>query len=254
MRRDMKNTTIVNLLLAVVIILGGCTGNNDPLSPGSLDGKYSLGIKSLVPLAVGNTWTYNVELYDTTGSVRTRYTYTVTIKDTITADTTKIPLIPPSTDRKGIKRESLLWYLVQGESGGTTCWQVDSLENLCIRKSDDTRFYEQTAFNFRASIGDSTAKRFVDADTVTWGSGDIVVSTADSVKSTLVSKGVDTLRTTLGSAQYFQYRQSYNTRNDYTNYYFKPGFGLFLSEKYQRTPGGTMVRIRRDELVMYYFK
>jgi len=254
MRRNMKNKTIINLFLFAVLLLGACTENLDPLSPGSLDGKYSLGIKSLVPLAVGNTWTYNVVLYDTTGAVRTRYTYTLSVKDTVTADTNNIPLIPPSTDRKSIKRESLVWFLLKGESGMTACWQVDSLENLRIRKSDDSRFYEQSAFNFRASIGDTTSKRFIDTDTITWGSGDVIISAADSVKSTLVSKGVDTLRTTLGSGQYFHYRESYSTRNDYTNYYFKPGFGLFLSEKYQRTPGGTMVRIRRDELVSYYFK
>jgi hypothetical protein len=68
----------------------------------------------------------------------------------------------------------------------------------------------------------------------------------------LASKGNDSLRTTLGSAPYFQYTQSYVKRTDYTKYYFKPGFGLFLIEKYQKTPGGRMIRVRRDELVSYY--
>jgi hypothetical protein len=238
MRSEMKNKINVNLFFLTVLILGACTENLDPLSPGSLDGKYS----------------YNVVLYDSTGAVQTRYTYTLSVKDTVTADTSNIPLVPPSIDRKKIKSGALVWYLIQGESGVTSCWQVDSLENLRIRNSDDTRFYEQTAFNFRASIGDTTIGRFITADTSLWASGDTIIAVADSVKSTLISKGVDTLRTTLGSAPYFQYRKLYSVRTDYTNYYFKPGFGLFLIEKYQRTPGGTIVRVRRDELVSYYFK
>jgi hypothetical protein len=99
-----------------------------------------------------------------------------------------------------------------------------------------------------------TSPRYVGKDTIVWVSGDRFYYNADSVKSTLVSKGADTLRTTLGSAPYFQYKESYALRADYTNYYFKPGFGLFLVEKYQRTPGGKTVRVRRDELTSYYFR
>jgi hypothetical protein len=172
----------------------------------------------------------------------------------VTADTGKIPLLPPSKNRKALTRGALVWYLLQGELGATTCWQVDSLENLRIRKSDDTRFFEQSAFDFRASIGVATTPRYIGQDTILWASGDRFVYNADSVKSTLVSKGADTLRTTLGSAPYFQYREAFAVRTDYSEYYFKPGFGLFLTEKYQRTPGGKTVRVRRDELVSYYFK
>jgi hypothetical protein len=248
----MKNTLIFSLFLLALILLGSCAENLDPLSPGSNKGEYSVGIKALVPLAVGNSWTYNVTVYDSSGAQRSQFTYALSVKDTVTADTSKIPL--SSAAKKSLTRGALVWYLLQGELGATTCWQIDSLENLRIRKSDDTRFFEQSAFNFRASIGDVTPPRYIGKDTVVWASGDRFVYNADSVKSTLVSKGADTLRTTLGSAPYFQYLQSYSLRADYTNYYFKPGFGLFLIERYQRTPGGKMVRARRDELVSYFFK
>ena len=248
----MKNKLILSLIVLAAILLASCSENLDPLSPGSTNGEYALGIKALVPLAVGNSWTYTVTVYDTSGAQRNQYTYTLSVKDTITADTSKIPL--SSAGRRSLTRGALVWYRLEGESGATTCWQVDSLENLRIRKSDDTRFFEQSAFNFRASIGDITPVRYVGKDTVVWASGDRFVYNADSVKSTLVSKGADTLRTTLGSAPYFQYRESYALRADYTNYYFKPGFGLFLIERYQRTPGGKVVLVRRDELTSYYFK
>ncbi|MDP2886174.1 MAG: hypothetical protein Q8P51_14260 [Ignavibacteria bacterium] len=248
----MKNTGLLSLILLAVILFGSCAENLDPLSPGSMNGEYALGLKSLVPLAVGNSWTYSVTVYDTTGAQRTQFSYTLTVRDTVTADTSKIPL--SSAGKRSLTRGALVWYLLQGEMGATTCWQVDSLENLRIRKSDDTRFLEQSAFNFRALIGDVTPSRYVGKDTIVWASGDRFIYNADSVKSTLVSKGADTLRTTLGSAPYFQYRQYYAVRTDYTNYYFKPGFGLFLIEKYQRTPGGKTVRVRRDELTAYYFR
>jgi hypothetical protein len=248
----MKNTVIVNLFVLAIILFASCAENLDPLSPGSTNGEYALGIKALVPLAVGNAWTYNVTVYDTSGAQRSQYSYTLSVRDTVRADTGKIPL--SSAARKSLTGGALVWYLLQGESGVTTCWQVDSLENLRIRKSDDTRFFEQSAFNFRASIGDVTPSRYVGNDTVLWASGDRFIYSADSVKSTLVSKGADTLRTTLGSAPYFQYREFYAARTDYSHYYFKPGFGLFLIEKFQRTPGGKTVRVRRDELVSYYFR
>ena len=248
----MKNKLIVGLFLLTALLIGSCAENLDPLSPGSTNGEYALGIKALVPLAVGNSWTYTVTMYDTSGAQRNQYTYTLSVKDTITADTSKIPL--SSAGRKSLTRGALVWFLLQGESGITTCWQVDSLENLRIRKSDDTRFFEQSAFNFRASIGDVTPVRYVGKDTVVWASGDRFFYNADSVKSTLISKGADMLRTTLGSAPYFQYKEFYAVRADYANYYFKPGFGLFLIERFQKTPGGKMVRVRRDELTSYYFK
>ena len=248
----MKNTFIFSLFILTILLLASCAENLDPLSPGSTNGEYALGIKALVPLTVGNTWTYNATVYDTAGAQKSQFTYTVSVKDTVTADTSKIPL--SSAGRKSLTRGALVWYLLQGESGSTTCWQVDSLEVLRIRKSDDSRFFEQSAFNFRALIGDVTPLRYVGKDSVVWASGDRFIYNADSVKSTLASKGADTLRTTLGSAPYFQYKESYALRADYTNYYFKPGFGLFLIERYQRTPGGKMVRIRHDELTGYYFK
>ncbi|MCX6141943.1 MAG: hypothetical protein NTZ35_01860 [Ignavibacteriales bacterium] len=248
----MKHTFIFSLFILSAILLASCTENLDPLSPGSTNGEYSLGIKALVPLAVGNTWTYNVTVYDTAGAQKSQFTCTLSVKDTVTADTSKIPL--SSAARKSLTRGALVWYLLQGESGATSCWQVDSLEVLRIRKSDDMRFFEQSAFDFRASIGDVTPLRYVGKDTVVWASGDRFIYNADSVKSALVSKGADTLRTTLGSAPYFQYKESYALRADYTNYYFKPGFGLFLVERYQRTPGGKMFRARRDELTAYCFK
>jgi hypothetical protein len=248
----MKNTVRLSIILLAILLFSSCAENLDPLSPGSLNGEYALGFKSLVPLAVGNSWTYKVVVYDTTGAQRNTFNYTVSVRDTITADTSKIPL--SSAGRRSLTRAALVWYLLQGESGATTCWQVDSLENLRIRKSDDARFFEQSAFNFRALIGDVTPSRYISKDTVVWASGDRFTYNPDSVRTTLVSKGADTLRTTLGSAPYFQYREYYSVRADYTNYYFKPGFGLFLIEKYQRTPGGKTVRMRRDELTAYYFR
>lgn len=253
-RSNMNTKTMLSLLLLVVILLAACTENLDPLSPGSTDGKYALGIKALVPLAVGNRWTYNVVLYDTSGAERMRYSYNLSVVTIDTADTNRIPLVPPNTNRSSLTLRARLWYLLQGELGATTWWQVDSVENLRVRKSDDTLFYEQTAFNFRASLGDTTAPKYIGGDTLVWASGDTIVTAADSVKSKLVSKGIDTLRTTLGSAPYFQYRRSYVVRTDYTNYYFKPGFGLFLIEHFRPTPGGTMVRVRRDELTSYYLR
>jgi hypothetical protein len=248
----MKYTARYSLFILTIILFASCAQNLDPLSPGSTNGEYALGIKGLVPLAVGNSWTYTATVYDTSGVQRNLFTYTLSVKDTITADTSKISL--SSAGRKSLTRGALVWYLLQGESGATTCWQVDSLENLRIRKSDDSRFFEQSAFNFRASIGDVTPLRYIGKDTVVWASGDRFTYNADSVKSTLVSKGADTLRTTLGSAPYFQYKESYALRTDYAIYYFKPGFGLFLIERFQRTPGGKMVRVRRDEAASYYFK
>jgi len=250
----MKNVVIRNLFFLTALVLSGCAENYDPLSPGSTDGRYALGVKALVPLAVGNTWTYNVVIHDTTGNEKTRYSYTLSVIDTVTADTNLIPLVPPSTNRKALTREALLWYLLQGESGVTSCWQVDSVENLRMRQSDDRRFYEQYAFDFRASLGDATPLRYIGKDTVVWASGEGFIFEADSVQSTLVSKGNDTLRTTLGSAPYFLYRQSFVVRTDQTNYYFKPGFGLVLIEIYQRKANGSMVRVRRDELASYYFR
>lgn len=248
----MKNNLVLAPFLLAAFLFAACADNLDPLSPGSTDGQYALGLKALVPLAVGNSWTYAVTVYDTSGSKTKQYSYSLSVRDTITADTSKIPL--SSAGRRSLTRGALVWYLVQGESGATTCWQIDSLEILRIRKSDDTRFFEQSAFNFRALIGDVTPPRYVGKDTVVWASGDRFIYNADSVRSTLASKGADTLRTTLGSAPYFQYREYYGVRTDYTNFYFKPGFGLFLIEKYQRTPGGKVVRVRRDELTSYYFK
>jgi len=253
-RSDMKNNVVLGPVLLAIILFASCSENLDPLSPGSTDGEYAVGMKALVPLAIGNSWTYKVTVYDTSGAIRGQYDYALTIRDTVTADTSKIPLTPPRTDRRYLSRSALVWYLLEGESGVKRCWQIDSLENLRIRKSDDKRFFEQSAFDFRALIGDVTPSRYVSADTVTWQTGDRFFFNADSVKTTLVSKGADTLRTTLGSAPYFQYREYYSARTNYTNYYFKPGFGLFLTEQYQRTVGGRMVRVRRDELTSYYFK
>lgn len=250
----MKNLTTLSLMLLAGFLLGACSENLDPLSPGTTVGKYSIGMKTLVPLAIGNQWTYSVALYDTAGTERTRYTYSLVVIDSVSADTSLIPLIPPSTNRKGLTRAALVWFRVQGELGAMRCWQVDTLENLRIRKADDSRFYQQTAFDFRATIGSATPTRYIGADTVLWTSGDTVMTAADSVRSTLMSKGVDTLRTTLGSAPYFKYRESYVTRTDYTDYYFKPGFGLILIERFQRKPDGSMVCIRRDKLASYFFR
>ncbi|HCA81906.1 MAG TPA: hypothetical protein DEP53_19415 [Bacteroidetes bacterium] len=250
----MKNKVILSLLFLSAILFGSCAENLDPLSPGSMNGEYAVGMKTLVPLAVGNSWTYGVTLYDTTGAETKRYSFTRSVRDTVTADTSKIPLRPPSTNRKALSRGALVWFLLEGESGVRTCWQIDTLEILRIRKSDDARFYEQTAFDFRSAIGDASPARYSGLDTITWASGDRFIYPPDSVKSMLVSKGNDSLRTTLGSAPYFQYKEYFSVRSDYTNYYFKPGFGLFLAETFQRTPGGRMVRVRRDELMSYYFR
>jgi hypothetical protein len=250
----MKKGISIIVIVAAAMMMNACKEHLDPVSPGSLDGRYALGMKSLVPLAVGNKWTYTVVLFDTAGVVRTRYTYSLTVKDTVTADTANIPLIPPSTDRRSMKRDALLWYLLEGESGKKSYWQVDSVEYLRIRRSDDSRFYEQSAFNFRAAVGDSTARRYIGIDTSYWASGDSIITPADSVRSMLIATGGDTVRTTIGSTSYYLYRESYDVRTDYTDYYFKPGFGLIAMEKFRRTAGGTMVRIRRDELSSYYFK
>jgi len=250
----MKNHLTHSLLLVMIVAFSACTENLDPLSPGSTDGQYALGIKALVPLAVGNSWTYGVTLYDTAGAERKQYSYTLSVKDTITADTSRIPLVPPRTNRLSLSRLALVWYLIEGESGITSCWQIDSLENLRIRKSDDARFYEQSAFNFRSFLGDVTPARYIGKDTITWASGDRFIYNADSVRSTLISKGIDTLRTTLGSAPYFMYREFYTGRTDYIHYTFKPGFGLLLKEYYQRTSGGRTVRVRCDKLSSYHFR
>jgi hypothetical protein len=247
----MKNIMKLIVILLAGILLGACTENLDPLSQGSTDGNYAIGEKSLIPLTVGNQWTYSAFIYDTTGAEKTRYDYTLNVVDTITADTNKIPI--SSASKKNLSRAALIWYLIQGEMGATTCWQVDTLENLRIRSSNDTRFLEQTAFNFRASVHDTTAAKPTSADISIWSSVDTSI-TKDSVKTILISKGVDTLRTTLGSAPYFQYRQLYAKRTYYTDYSFKPGFGLIMIERYQRKGNGTMVCIRRDKLNSYYFK
>jgi hypothetical protein len=250
-RRDMKNRLIVFFILLTSILMGACTNNLDPLSPGSTDGNYVIGEKSLVPLEVGNQWTYSAILYDTTGAMKTQYDYTLSVLDTVIADTGKIPMT--SASRKGLSRAALTWHLLQGEMGVSTCWQVDTLENLSIRSSNDARFLEQTAFNFRASVGDTTAAKATSADISIWSSVDTSVA-KDTVKTILISKGVDTLRTTLGSAPYFQYRQVYAKRTYYTDYTFKPGFGLIKIERYQRKANGAMVCTRQDKLNSYYFK
>jgi len=250
----MTHRIALSLPLMAALLVGGCTETPDPLAPGSSDGVYALGIKALVPLAVGNRWTYDVTVTDTLGAEQAHYTYTLSVLDTITADTSQIKPLPPNQNRKYLTRAALLWYLLEGEEGARTCWQVDTLENLRFRKADDTRFYEQHPFNFRAAIGDVTPTRYIGPDTITWGSGDVIMTGADSVRSTLVSKGNDTLRTTLGSAPYYVYRESYARRTDVADYYYKPGFGLFLIERFARKSDGTMVRIRRDELVSYYFR
>jgi hypothetical protein len=247
----MKKIILFSFLLSTIILLAACTQTFDPLAPGLTEGQFAAGIKALVPLAIGNTWEYNVVLYDTSGAERTRYGYTLSVVDTVRADTSLIPL--SSSAKQGMKREALLWYLLQGERGVRTCWQIDTLENLRMRKTDDTRFFEQIAFDFRAETGAVTPLRYIGADTVLWASGDIVISNPDSVRSKLVTK-VDTLRTTLGSAPYFKYWQSFSIRKDSITYYFKPGFGLVAYEKFQRKSNGTMVRVRRDELASYYFK
>jgi hypothetical protein len=250
----MKNLVTLSRVLLAAVLLSACTGELDPLAPGVTDGEYALGIKALMPLVIGNHWTYNVVVSDTAGAEKSRYTYTLSVLDTVTADTGKIPLVPPATTRGSLTRAALVWYLLRGELDATTCWQVDTLENLRFRKSDDQRFYEQIPFNFRAAVGDTTPARYRSADTTYWASGDVIITTADSVRTTLVSKGDGFIRTTLGSAPFFHYRQSYVKATDYTDYYFKPGFGLVLMEKFQRKSDGTMVRIRRDELVSYFLR
>jgi hypothetical protein len=250
-RRNMKNKMTWSMILLAGILLSACTENLDPLSPGSIDGEYVIGMKALVPLAVGNQWTYDVFVYDTLGGEKTRYAYTLNIVDTVAADTGKIPI--SSASKKGLNRAALIWYLFQGEMGVTTCWQVDTLENLCIRSSNDARFFEQTTFNFRASVHDTTTAKATSADISIWSTVDTAIA-KDTVRTVLFSKGGDTLRTTLGSAPFFQYRQIYAKRTYYTDYYFKPGFGLVMIERYQQRSNGTMVCVRRDKLNSYYFK
>jgi hypothetical protein len=111
-RSNMKNTAFYSLFILTIILFASCAENLDPLSPGSTDGEYALGLKALVPLAVGNTWTYNVTLYDTSGAQRNQYTYSLSVRDTVTADTSKIPL--PSAGRKSLTRGALVWYLLPG--------------------------------------------------------------------------------------------------------------------------------------------
>jgi hypothetical protein len=255
----MKNVYLVSLFLLAIVLLAACTQNLDPLSPGVTDGQYALGMKSLVPLALGNTWVYNVVLYDTTtGAPKPPYMYTLSvIDDTVKVDTNKIPIVSPHTNRvylySGTK--SLKWYRLQGEMGAITCWQIDGLDNLCVRKTGDTLYLQQTVFNFQADTNAMTASTYIGADTVLWASGDIIVTGQDSVKSQrLKNTKTDTLRTTLGSAPFYKYRLLYSTRKDSINYYFKPGFGIVAYEKFQRKLDGTMVRVRRDELASYYFK
>jgi hypothetical protein len=252
-RSRMKNLVTVSLILLTGLLWSACTDTLDPLSPGNTGGNYALGIKALMPLVKGNRWTYNVVVHDTSGVEKARYTYDLSVLDTALADTGKIPLLPPSTSRKDLSRGALTWYLLRGEAGATTCWQVDSVENLRVRRSDDARFYEQVAFNFRAGIGDVSSPRYIGPDTTTWGSGDVIITGADTVQTALVSRGGDTLRTTLGSAPYFQYRLFYVKRTDVAYYYYKPGFGLFLIERFYRKSDGSTVLVRRDELVSYYF-
>ena len=50
----MKNTVLLSLILLAILLFGSCAENLDPLSPGPMNGEYALGLKSLVPLAVGN--------------------------------------------------------------------------------------------------------------------------------------------------------------------------------------------------------
>jgi len=247
----MKNVMILGLLFMAVLFLAACTENLNPLAPGSTDGQYAMGMKALVPLAIGNIWNYNVVLFDTSGAERTRYSYVLSVIDTVKADTSKIPL--SNTTKQSVNQGAFRWYLLQGEMGVRSYWQVDTLENLRIRKTDDTLFLQQSAFDFRASVGTVTTPRSIGVDTILWASGDTIISVADFVQSALLSKGVDTLRTTLGSGPYFKYGELYPARQDSINYYFKPGFGLVYKEQFHRV-NGRMVRIRRDELVSYYFK
>jgi hypothetical protein len=247
----MKKKLTWSSILLTGVLLSACTENLDPLSPGSIDGEYVIGMKALVPLAVGNQWTYDVFVYDTSGVEKTHYTYSLNVVDTVSADTGKIPI--SSANKKGLNRAALIWYLFQGEMGVKTCWQVDTLENLCIRSSDDTRFFEQSSFNFRASVHDTSTAKPTSADISIWSTIDTAIA-KDTVRTILVSKGGDTLRTTLGSAPYFQYRQIYAKRTYYTDYYFKPGFGLVMIERYQRKANGIPVCVRRDKLNSYFFK
>jgi hypothetical protein len=251
----MKKFIVVSAFAMAIGLFSACSHDLDPLSPSSMNGQYALGIKGLVPFAVGNTWNYNVVLYDTTGAEKTRYSYALNVLDTVKADTNRIPIVAPNTNRIYLNKDpnSLKWYRLQGEMGRITHWQVDGLENLRIRKSDDTLYFQQMVFDYRASVGARTGTSYVDADTLVWWSGDVVVTNPDSVKSQLVAMA-DTLRTTLGSAPYYKYWQSFSLRTDSITYYFKPGFGLVLYEKFQRRSDGTMVCVRRDELNSYYFR
>ncbi|GEM_PF-1212616 len=251
----MKKFIIAIAFCGTVVLFPSCSRDLDPVSPASMNGQYALGIKALVPFAIGNTWIYDVVVYDTTGGERARYSYSLSVIDTVHADTNRIPILPPNTTRAYLNKDpnSLKWYRLQGEMGKITYWQIDGLENLRIRKNDDTLYFQQMVFDYRASVGSSTATSFLGADTAYWGSGDVVVMAPDSVRSQLVAKA-DTVRTTLGSAPYYKYWQSFSLRSDSINYYFKPGFGLILYEQFQRRADGTMVCVRRDKLDSYYFR
>jgi hypothetical protein len=132
---------------------------------------------------------------------------------------------------------------------------ADSQDNLRIRKVYDTLYLQQTVFDFRADTNAVTPSTYIGADTVLWVSGDIIISSTDSVRSKRIANTkTDTLRTTLGSAPFYKYSLSYSVRKDSINYYFKPGFGIVVYEKFQRLANGTMMRVRRDELAKYYFK
>ena len=108
----MKNVkTAVPFLLAALLVTA-CSKDLYPLSSGSLDGQYASGIKALVPLAEGNTWTYNVVLYDTSsGSERLRYSYSLSVVDTVTADTSMISMA--SSAKKRLTRDALRWFVLR---------------------------------------------------------------------------------------------------------------------------------------------
>jgi hypothetical protein len=247
----MKRMNVRSVVVIASVLLFSCTESLDPLSPGSGAGEYALGVKGLIPLVIGNHWTYNAAVYDTSGMEISRSVYTVTVADTAFADTSIIPL--PSSQKLSSKRSAFVWYVLRGEGGSVMLWQADTLENLRIRTANDAKFLEQTSFEFRASVNDTSASRSTGTDINVWGIVDTLISN-DVVRTVLVSKGTDSLRTTLGSAQYFHYRQLYTRRPHYTDYFFKPGFGLMMLERYARKQDGTPVCVRRDQLVSYYFQ
>ncbi len=237
-------------VLIFVVMTMACSDRIDPLAPGSLTGDFAVGIKGLVPIAIGNRWTYLVTTYDTTGAETRRYSYTMVVTDTVTADTSRIPL------RGGVRQSmtptALRWFSFRGDGGATTLWQVDTVEQLRFRPADDSRFYEQTAFNFRAAVHDTSAAVFVRSEMTIWESSD-TATTADSVRTVLTEKA-DSLRTTLGSAPVFRYRQRYDARSVFTEFAFKPGFGLVLVERFAVLPGGGTVCVRRDQVTSYFLQ